>query len=260
MAKKSKSKDASPESAQSEERITAIKAEITQAMIQRNTLPKSASDEQKAAAIECVNQLQAQLHEAVQHELAIKRDETTKLEREHKDKKLRHKRLMASRQPTGHTVADEEPSTSHRHESGRMPMDRAAEEAEMDAANEEDLLLERQRLAEEERESAEELAYLRSRAKAKRKADEATKRREAEERQRNEAEAKVEAVRLKEDKDARTKKRQQAALQRSEEAKDMKRQRVSEREARKRAEQDAQPSTWLSKALYQFKKFFSGSR
>ena len=37
--------------------------------------------------------MQAQHHEAVQHLPTIKREETTKLEREYKEKKLRHKRL-----------------------------------------------------------------------------------------------------------------------------------------------------------------------
>ena len=101
MAKKPNTKDASPELAQAEERIEAIKAEIAQAMIHRNTLPKSASDEEKAAAAARVQQLQAQHHEAVQHLMAIKREETAKLEWEHREKKLRHKRLKASRQPGG---------------------------------------------------------------------------------------------------------------------------------------------------------------
>ncbi len=109
MAKKPDRKDASPEPAQAEERIKAIKTEIAQAMIQRNTLPKSASDEEKAAAAARVEQLQAQHHEAVQHVLAIKREETTKLEQEHKEKKLRHKRLVASRQPGSHVAPYEEP-------------------------------------------------------------------------------------------------------------------------------------------------------
>jgi hypothetical protein len=50
MARKPDKKSASPELAQAEERVETIKAEIAQAMIQRNNLPKSASDEEKAAA------------------------------------------------------------------------------------------------------------------------------------------------------------------------------------------------------------------
>ena len=59
MAKRPNRKDASPEPALAEEQIEAIKTEIGQAMIQRNMLPKSASDEEKAAAAARVEQLQA---------------------------------------------------------------------------------------------------------------------------------------------------------------------------------------------------------
>ena len=145
MTKKPNRQDASPEAepAPARERIEVIKAEIAQAMIQRNTLPKSASDEEKAAAAARVEQLQARHHEAVQRALAIKRNETIKLEQDHKEKKLRHKRLMALRQPDGHAGPYEEPAAPPGHTSVRPPVNRAAEEAQMDAANEEGLLLER---------------------------------------------------------------------------------------------------------------------
>ena len=48
----------------------------------RSALPESASDEEKAFAVTRVEQLQFQHHEAMQRLLAIKREETTKLERE----------------------------------------------------------------------------------------------------------------------------------------------------------------------------------
>src|SRR3990172_8764022 len=156
MAKKPNAKGESSELAQAEERIEAIKSAIAQAMIQRNTLPKSASDEEKAAVAARVEQLQAQHHEAVQHLLAIRHQETTKLELEHKEKKLRHKQLRASRQPGGHVVPHEEPTAPPRRSSVRLPMDRAVEEARMDAANEEDLFLLRQELEEEDNESPDE--------------------------------------------------------------------------------------------------------
>ena len=260
MAKKPNRKDPSPGRAQAEERIEAIKTEIARAMIQRNTLPKSASDEEKAAAATRVAQLQAQHHEAVQHALAIKHQETSKLEREHKERKLRRKRLRASRQPGGHAAPYEEPAAPPRHTSVRPPVDRAAEEAQMDAANEEDLLLERQQMEEEDRESADELAHQRALAEKKRKKEKAAKRREAEKREKKEAEAKAEAARLKAEKEVRAKIRQQAALQRAKEAKAKKRQQRAEREARQRATQDARSSGWLSKALRQLKTFFGGSR
>ncbi|MHC4696979.1 MAG: hypothetical protein ACYTFA_09570 [Planctomycetota bacterium] len=259
MAKKPNRKHASPEPAQAEERIKAIKTEIAQAMIERNTLPNTASDEEKATAAARVEQLQAQHHEAVQHLLAIKREETTKLEREHKEKKLRHKRLRASRQPGGHAAPHEEPAPQ-RHSSVHPPMDRAAEEAQMDAFTEEDLFLQRQELEEEDGESADELAHRRSMAEKKRKKEEAAKLREAEKREKHEAEAKAEAARLKVEKEARAKIRQQAALQRAEETKAKKRQQRAEREARRRAAQDARSSGWFSEVLRQLKTFFGGPR
>ncbi len=240
--------------------MAAIKAEIAQAMIQRNTLPKSATDEEKAAAAARVEQLQAQHHEAVQHALAIKREETAKLEREHKEKKLRHKQLRASRQPGGHAAPHEEPAAPPRRTSVRPPMDRAAEEAQMDAANEEDLLLLRQQLEEEDGESADELAHRRAMAEKKRKKEETAKRQQAMKREEKEAEAKAEAVQLKAEKEARAKIRQQAALQRAEEAKARKRQHRAEREARQRAAQDARSSGWFSELLRRLKTFFGGRR
>lgn len=260
MAKKPDREDASPELAQAEKRIEAIKFGIAQAMIRRNSLPKTASDEEKAAAAARVEQLQAQHHEAVQHLLAIKREETTKLEREHKEKKLRHKRLKASRQPGGHAAPYEEPAAPPRRASVRPPIDRAAEEAQMDAVNAEDLFLERQQLEEKDRESADELAHQRALAEKKRKKEEAAKRREAKKRERKEAEAKAEAMRLKAEKQVRAKIRQQAALQRAEETKAKKRQQCAEREARQRAAQDVRSSGWFSEVLRQLKTFFGGPR
>ncbi len=260
MAKKPNREDASLEPAQAEVRIEAIKTEIVQAMIQRNTLSKSASDEEKDAAAARVEQLQAQHHEAVQHVLAIKREETTKLERKHKEKKLRHKQLRASRQPGGHAASHGEPATPPRRTSVCPPMDRAAEEAQLDAANEEDLLLERQELEEEDRESADELAQQWGMAEKKRKKEEAAKSREAKKREEKEAEAKAEAARLKAENEARAKIRQQAALQRAEEAKAKKRQQRAEREARQRPAQEARSSGWFSEALRHLKKFFGGPR
>lgn len=260
MSKKSNKKHANPEPSLAEQRINALKIEIAQAMIQRNTLPKSATDEEHAAAAERVEQLQAQHHEAVQHALAIKREETAKLEREHKEKKLRQKRLRASRQPGSHEAPHEEPATPSHHTSIRSPMDRAAEEAQMDAANEEDVLLERMKQEEEDRESAEELAHQRIRAEKKRKKEEAAKRRDAMKREKKEEEAKSEAASQKAEKDALAKIRQQAALQRAEESKAKKRQQHAEREARQREAQDSRPSEWFSKTLQQLKTFFGGSR
>ena len=260
MAKKPNRKDASPKPSQAEERIAAIKAEIAQAMIQRNTLPKTASDEEQAAAAARVEQLQAQHHEAVQHALAIKREETTKLEREHKEKKLRHQRLKASRQPDGHVAPYEEPAAPRRHASLRPLMDRAAEEAQMDAANEEDLLLERQKQEEEDRGDAEQLAHEQDRAEKKRKAEEEAIRREAKKREKKEAKEKAEATRLKAEKEQRAKIRQQAALIRAEKAKAKKTKQHAERETRQRAAQDARASGWFSEVLRQLKTFFRGRR
>jgi hypothetical protein len=260
MAKKPNKKDVSPELAQAEERVDAIKAEIAQAMIQRNALPKSASDEEKAAAAARVEQLQARHHEAVQCVLAIKRAETAKLEREHKEKKQRHKQLKASRQPGGHPAPHDEPAAPPQRVSIRPSMDRAAEEAQMDAANEEDLLLERQRLEEEDRESAEELAHRATLAERKRKKEKAAQRREAEKRKKKEAAAKAEAERLKADKEARAKIRQQAALRRAEEEKAKRRRRRAEREARARAARDARSVGWLGKVLRYLQAMFGGRR
>ena len=260
MAKKPNKKDASPETAQAEERIKAIKAEIAQAMVQRNTLPKSASDEEKAAAAARVEELQALHHEAVQHALAIKREETAKLEREHKEKKRRHKRLLASRQPGSHPAPYEEPIAPPPRTPVRPPRDRAAQEAQMDAANEQDLFLERQRLEKEDRESAEELAHLRRLADKKHKKEQAAKRREAKIRKKKEAQAKAEAARLKVEKEARAKLRQQAALKRAQEAKARKREQRAEREARQRATQEARSKGWFSKVLRKLKTLFGGPR
>ena len=260
MAKKPNRKGASPELAQAEEQIEAIKIEIAQAMIQRNTLPDSASDEEKAAAAARVEQLQANHHEAVQNLLAIKREETTKLERQHKDQRLRHKRLRASREPGGHPAPHEEPAALPRRTSVRPPMDRAAEEAQMDAANEEDLFFQRQHLEEEDREDAEELAHLRRVADKRRRKEEAAQRREAMKREEKEAVAKAEAARIKVEKEAAAKIRQQAALQRAEETKAKKRQQRAEREARQHASQDACSSGWFSEVLRQLKAFFGRPR
>ena len=258
MAKKSNREDPSLEPAQAEERIEALKTEIAEAMIQRNTLPKTASDEEKDAAAARVEQLQARHHEAVQHVLAIKREGTTKLEREHKEKKLRHKQLLASRQSGGHAAPHEEPAAPPPRTSVRPPMDRAAEEAQMDAANEEDLLLERQELEEEDRANADELAHQWGMAEKKRKKEEAAKSRETKNREKKEAEAKAEAARLETEKEARAKIRQQAALQGAEEAKAKKRHHRAEREARQRAPQEARSSGWFSEVLRHLKTFLGG--
>jgi colicin import membrane protein len=260
MAKKPNGKGVSSEPAQAEERIEAIKSEIAQAMIQRNTLPKSASEEEKAAVAARVEQLQAQHHEAVKHLLAIRHQETTKLEREHKEKKLRLKQLRASRQPSGHAVPHEGPAAPPRRSSVRLPMDRAAEEAQMDSANEEDSFLLRQELEEEDNESADELGHQRDLAEKKRRKEEADKRREAEKRVMKETESKAEAARLKAEKEADAKIRQQAALQRAGETEAKKRKQRAEREARQRAAQNAQSSGWFSEALRQLKAFFGGRR
>ena len=260
MAKKPNRKGANAQPGQAEERIKAIKAEGAEAMIERNALPKAASDEEKAEATALVEQLQAQHHEAMQHVLAIKREETIKLEREHKDKKQRHKRLEASRQPDGHAAPYEEPAATPRRTTVHRPLDRAAEEAQMDVANEADLFLERQRLEEEDRESADELAHQRGIADEKRKKQKATERREAQKREKQEARAKAEAAQLKDEKQARAKIRQQAALQRAEETTAKKRQRCAEREARQGAARDARSSGWFSEILGQLRTFFTGSR
>ena len=260
MAKRPNRENASSEPAQAEERIEAIRTEIAKAMIHRNTLPKSASDEEKAAAAASVEQLRAQQHEAVQHLMAIKREETNKLEREHKEIKLRRKRLRASRQPGGHAAAHEERAAPPRRTFARPSRDRAAEEAQMDAANEEDLFLERQRLEEEDRESADELAHLWGIAEKMRKKEEDAKRREAKKREKKEAEAKAAAARLKAEKEAGAKIRQQVALQRAEETKTRKRQQHAEREARQRTAQDTRSSAWFSEVLRQLKSFFGRPR
>ncbi len=196
----------------------------------------------------------------MQHVLAIKREETTKLERQHKEEKRRHKRLRASRELRGHPAPHEEPAALPRRMSVRPPMDRAAEEAQMDAANEEDLFFERQRLEEEDRENADELAHQRDLAEKKRKKEEAAKLREAKKREKKEAVAKAEAAPLKAEKEARAKIRQQAALQRAEETKTKKRQQRAEREARQHAAQGAGSPGWFSNVLRQLKAFFGGSR
>jgi hypothetical protein len=258
MAKKPDKKSVSTELAQAEERVAVIKAQIAQAMIQRNNLPKSASDEEKAAATARVERLQVQHHEAVQQVLAIKLAETTKLEREHKEKKQRHKQLRASRQSGVHPAPHEEPVTPPRRMSAHRPMDRAAEEAQMDAANEEDLFLERQRLKEEDRESAEEVARQRALVEKKRKKEQAAERRALEERKQKEAAAKAEAARLKAEKEELAKIRQQASLRRKEEAKAKKRQQRTEREARAHGARDAQSSGWFGKLLRHLQAFFGG--
>jgi TATA-binding protein-associated factor Taf7 len=99
-------------------------------------------------------------------------------------------------------VPHEEPAAPPRRSSVRLPMDRAVEEARMDAANEEDLFLLRQELEEEDNESTDGLAYQRDLAEKKRKKEEADKRREAEKREKKEAESKAEAARLKAEKEA----------------------------------------------------------
>lgn len=260
MPKKPNRKSENPASTRAEERVEAIKAEMARALIQRNTLPKSASDDEKVAAAARVEQLQAEHHDAVQDVLAVKHEQTAKLEREHKEKKLRHKRLAASRQPSGHATPHGESVASPRRTSARPSMDRAAEEALMDAANEEDLLLERQRLEEEDRESAKALVQQRRIADRKRKKDEAAVFREARKREAKESESKAEATRLKVEKDARAEVRRKAALQRAEEAKAAKRRRSAERDARRHAAHDAGSSGWFSEVLRQVKALFTGRR
>lgn len=260
MAKNPNRKDASAEPAQAEERIEAIKSEIARALVRRNTLPKSASDEEKAAATARVEQLQAEHREAVQTVQAIKREAATKLEQEHKGKKQRRKRLKASREPGGHTAPHEEPAAAPPRTFVHRLMDRAAEEARMDAANEEDLILERQRLEEEDREGADELAHQWGIAEKKRKREETAERREAKKREEKEAQAMAEAARLDAEKEAHAKIRQQAALQRAEETRAKKRRQCAEREARQRAASDARSSWSFSEVLRQLRKFFGGSR
>ncbi|MFQ5462328.1 MAG: hypothetical protein ACE5E5_06835 [Phycisphaerae bacterium] len=250
MTKKKNRKDPKPELVEAEKQIEAIKGEIAQAMIVRNSLPKSATDEEKAAAVARVEQLQARHHEAVQRALAIKRDETARLEREHKEKKLRHKRLAALRQPAAHAEPHEEQSAMQRRASIGPALDRDAEEAQMDAANEEDVLLERRLLEEaEELESAEELAHQRALAEKKRKKEAAAVTRESRRRQKQQAQERAEVERLKAEKQERAKMRQQAALQRAEEAKAKKRQQAQAREARRRAEQVDRSPRWFSEVL-----------
>lgn len=260
MTKKPNRKDAGPESTRAEERVEAIKAEMARALVQRNTLPKSASDDERAAAAARVERLQVEHHDAVQDVLAIKREQTAELERDHKEKKLRHKRLAASRQSSAHSSPHEESAASPGRAFVRPPMDRAAEEALMDAANEEDRLLERQRLDEEDQESTRELAQQRRIADRKRKKDEVAELREARHREKKESEAKAEAARVKLEKDARAEVRQNAALERAEEAKAEKHRRSAEREARQRAAHDAPSSGWFSEVLRQVKALFTGRR
>ena len=154
------------------------------------------------------------------------------------------KAAAAARQPGGHAAPHEEPAAPLRRTSVRPPMDRAAEEVQMDAANEEELFFERQQLEEEDRDGADELAHQRGMAEKKWKKEEAAKRREAEKREKKEAKAKAEAARLKVEKEAAAKIRQQGA----------------EREARQHAAQDARSSGWFSEVLRQLKAFFGGSR
>jgi len=261
MSKKPKRKDANPEVAQAEERIEAIRAEIAEALVQRNELPGSASDEEKAAAAGRVEQLQARYHEAVQHLLTIKRQETAKLERQHKERKLRHKRLKAACQPGSHAAPQEESITTPRHRVVHPLMDRAPEEAQMDAANEEDLFLQRRELEEEEeRESAEDLAHRRRIAEKRRRKEEAARLREARKRKRMEAEAKAEAARIKEEKESRAKIRQEAALKRAQEAKEKKRQQRAQREARQRAIREVRALGWLNKVLRLVRTLLGGRR
>jgi len=261
MAKKKNRKDPKPDLVEAEKRIEAIKGEIAQALIVRNSLPKSATDEEKDAARARVEQLQARHHEAVQRALAIKRDETAKLEREHKEKKLRHKRLAASRQPAAHAGPQEQDAAMQRRASIGPPLDRDAEEAQMDAANEEDLLLERRLLEEaEDRESAEELAHQRALAEKKRKKEAAAVRRESRRRQKQQEQERAAAERIKAEKQARAKMRQQAALQRAEELKAKKRAQAQAREDRRLAAQADRSPRWLSDVLRRVTTFFKRFR
>ena len=253
-----------------DERIHGIEVELSEAMRQRASLANSASDEEKAAAAEHVQGLQTQLHDAKQQALSIKREESARLERDHKEKKQRHKKLKALRQGDGHEAPYEEPSAPprrpgapHRPAESRAhsparPMDRAAEEAALDAANAHDVFIERQRLEAEDTTSAEELAVLRRAADKKRRKDEAAKRREAAKRQKAEVKAKAEAERLKEQKEERAGIRHQAALQRSQEAKAKKRQQRADREARKGTTQAGRQSGWFSGVLRMIKELFGG--
>ena len=146
MEKKSKKNGENLQGSLADDRIHGIEVELSEAMKQRASLANFASDEEKAAAAEHVQGLQAQLHEAKQQALSIKREESAKLERDHKEKKQRHKRLQAMRQGDGHEAPYEEPSApprrpgaSHRPAAARgpsvsRPVDRAAEEAALDAA------------------------------------------------------------------------------------------------------------------------------
>lgn len=272
MEQKARKNGENPELALAEDRIQAIEVELSEAMKQRASLPKSASDEEKAAVAAHVEGLQAQLHEAKQQVLSIKRETSAKLEQDHKDKKQRHKRLKAIRQGDGHEAPYEEPSApprqpgaSHRPAGSRgptapRPVDRSAEEAALDAANAHDVFLERQRLEAEDKTSAEELTVLRRAADKKRKKDQAAERREAKKREKAEAKAKAEAERLAVEKKERAGIRQQAALQRSQEAKAKKRQQRAEREGRERGTQAARQSGWFSAALRMLKGLFVGRR
>ncbi len=73
MARKPEKNGENPQRGLADERIHGIEAELSEAMKQRASLPKSASDEEKAAAAEHVQELQAQLHDAKQQALSIKR-------------------------------------------------------------------------------------------------------------------------------------------------------------------------------------------
>ncbi|MCH8147995.1 MAG: hypothetical protein IH987_08375 [Planctomycetes bacterium] len=272
MERKSRKNGENRELDPAEDRVQAIKIELAEAMKQRAALPKSASDEEKAAAAGHVEGLQTQLHEAKQQVLSIKRGETAKLERDHKEKKQRHKRLKAMRQGDGHVAPYEEPSApSHRPAASRRsdasrgptatrPADRAAEEASRDAANAHDAYLERQRLEAEDKTSSEEMAVLRRAADKKRKKDEAAKRREAKKREKAEAKAKDETERLSAEKKDRAGIRQQAALQRSQEAKAKKRQQRADREGRDRGTPAAGQTGWFSAVLRMLKGLFGGRR
>lgn len=260
VVKKQYVNGASLEMAQSEERIEAIKSEIAQAFIRRNTLPNSASDEEKAAVAARVEQLQARHHEAVQSLLAIRRQETSKLEREHKEKKLRQKQLKASRQPGGQAVPHEQTAAPPRRSPARPQLDRAAEEALLDAANEIDLFQLRQEREKEGNESADELAQQRDLAAKNRIKIEADKRREAEQREKKEAESRAKAAQLKAEKAADARIRQQAALQREEETRARKREQRAEREAQQHAIQNARSSGRFRELLRQLKALFGGRR
>jgi len=258
MAEKSKKNGENTELALAEDRVLAIEVKLAEAMKQRASLPKSASDEEKAATATHVEGLQTQLHETKQQVLSIKREESAKLERDHKEKKQRHKRLKALHHGGGHDAPHEEPPAPFPRPVVRRPMDRAAEEAALDAANAQDMFLERQRLEVEAKASAEESAVLRRAADKKRKKDEAAKRRDTKKRDKAEAKAKAEAERLAMEKKERAGIRQQAALQRSKEAKAKKLQQRAEREGRERGVQAAERAGWFGGVLRMLKGLFGG--